>query len=379
MDAIKWVSYKEAKWLQGYPSTPELRVVTVRDTSPLDVYKSGLYNVSLFHKYDKLAFVNMMPQQVAAQIKGNIHTKDKIAVAGVINAQVSIKDVAGSIKRMAVNYKQEESALINNILTAVREAILKCNWKEIISLGNDFLEVVEYLLSEILTKTDSCFRLIALNIEELKPARKEIVDRFVEEEDAMLDRVNKEAGLVYKLEMQQIEDTYGREKKSAEFAQKMKEERGENELTLEKALAELEIIKEKSKLLTDESGKMAAFPQEMFVLLGQVEKLKLAQSGEKEKILQEIVKFLTAKDVNYLSGAMGVISPILEKYYHIDLSNLKEAISFNGGKEKAIEQIEGQKEDKDKPEDENKDAQDKSSQQKEGKETGQPKYQKKGE
>lgn len=377
MDAIKWVSYKEAKWFQDYHSAPELRAVTIKGMSPLSVYEAGWYNVSFFHQYDTLAFVNMMPQQVSAQIKGNIYTKDKIAVAGVINAQVSIKCTASSIKRMAVNYKQEESALINNILTAAREAILVCDWKEILSLGNDFLEVAECLLSGILTKTKSCFELIALNIEELKPVRKEIVERLAEEEEDILDRMKKKTELAYKLELQQIQDAYEREKKSAEFAQKMKEEREENQLIKERALAELEIVKEKSGLLADEPGKMAAFPQEMFALLGQVEKLKLAQAGEKEKILQEIVKSLTTKDTNYLSGAMGVIFPILEKYYHIDFSNLKEVISFGGGKEKTIEQPEDQKKGESKPEDMG--DQDKSSQQWEGKETEQTKYQKKGE
>lgn len=352
MASINWVSYKEPKWLQEHYSTKELKLVFMNGNTPLTVAKIGLVAIPMkwSRDYDRLAFVKMTPQNVEATFVGNFHTQDKIALRGKINAQVKIKEDNESIKRIVVNSQQEEISLTDQIRDVLRKNIALFNYLDIVPLSQDFDEKVLKAINNFLVNTKSCFEVISIAIDEMRPENQQMVAFIEQRAKDKQQKETEKAELIQSLEIKDVQNKYEAEKKQrdseltmilakaeaahkleiqnkeaeqkrkndeANFALKMMQEDMLNRLTEEKALTDLNIRKGIADIVKDEAGKIAVYPDQMFKLLDKIEEWKIAQLGEKEKVYRECVKLLGS----FQAGQNSAMKAIVERMFNVQLSD----------------------------------------------------------
>jgi hypothetical protein len=293
----KWVTKEEAKRFDLWHSTKERRLVTIASDSPLEVIPIGEYRVPFIRKFDSLAFVRMGPKQVEVSLRGNAGTSDGIAIDGKISVQVIIRDEESCIRRIAADADEEERLLSDAILSAVQETIASNTWHQMMSIGEKFAQYAEHKLSELLSKTNSCFAVKGLTIQEIHPQNKVLAESLenaatAKEEEKLqkelvqlkveriaLERKYKEEELKSELQMQKLQ--HQRELQAEREKIKLQEERANAQISTQKKLSEI--------LKTDE-GRIAAFPERMFEILIKELDVKISDNTEREKLLREFIK-----------------------------------------------------------------------------------------
>lgn len=309
MDSNRWISVKKVKWREQYHSTLQLRLVNMDNSSPVRVLTPGWYRIPARGECDQLAFVEMTPKRVTLEIAGNVQTKDGIAVTGKINAQVKINDEDMSIKGMVSNAEEEESLLTDSMLASAREGIITHTWQEVISTGEEFLETTRQRLVAVLNKVNSCFTVVSLAINELRPEDKAIALSLQEEQKATLERAAKKAELEGELEEQGLREEA-----------KLAEEEARMLLESKKAQTGIIALTEKAELLKTEEGKTAAFPQEMFAQSLEELKFKTLQHEKEMSLYRELLKTTLSNQVAFQAGQFDAIRGVLAQRFDINLS-----------------------------------------------------------
>lgn len=350
----KWVVIKEAKWSDLLHSTSERRLVTVDDENPIKVIPIGNYRVPsfLFRDYDFLAFVSMGPKQVDLGLKGNAGTTDGVAVEGKVSVQVIIRDQESCIKKIVADPDEEERLLKDSLLTAVQEVIASHTWHLMISIGEEFAQTAEQKLSELLHRTDSCFVVKSLTVQEIRPQNKTFAESLekaarVKEEEKLqrnlvsliaereaLERRAKEEEVKSELQMQKLRHQC-----------ELEGEREKLRLQQEKDDVQISAQRKLSELLGTEAGRIAVLPQEMFEYLLKELDAKIVSDKEKDRLYREWIKSIQSQMMGRMVGRFDVMKAVLEQHLNIRLSEVSENLPILApGEEKEVQQINDQSE-----------------------------------